>query len=153
MRILSVFLLVLFLGGTMEPTLATQPSESRRTHGNKANSPISKVSQSQPQSKPADTIIIRPNKNAETGSAKVHAFNSFSDMTQSMPAQAVKEELVRKRELPGQRTSVLTPGDASNTSISSPTLNNATTGAAPRIESGSGMSIPQPTGGSSSVFK
>jgi hypothetical protein len=148
-----LLLLLLILGGVVDGAQATTPVDPRHAHGDKSHSSTSKQTQTQSLSKTADSITIRPNKSAETGSAKEHAFNSFSDMTQSMPSEAVKNELARKHELPGQQTSVLTPGDAASTTVSSPSLNNATTGAAPRIETGSGMSIPQPSTGASGVFK
>ncbi len=142
MKIPTVFLFLL-LGGSVSSAQVTTTVDPRHAPGTKA----------QPQGKPSDSMTIRPNKSAETSSAKEHAYNSFSDMSQSMPSEAVKNELVRKHALPGQQTQVLTPGDSAVTSVSSPSLNSATTGAAPRIETGSGMSIPQPTGGTSGVFK
>jgi hypothetical protein len=156
MKIPSSFLLLLLLlilGGVVGGAQATTPVDPRHAHSDKSQSSTSKQTQTQSLSKTADSITIRPNKGAETGSTKEHAFNSFNDMTQSMPSEVVKNELARKHELPGQQTSVLTPGDAASTTVSSPSLNNATTGAAPRIETGSGMSIPQPSTGASGVFK
>jgi hypothetical protein len=154
MKIPTAFLfLTLSLGADVSGAQANTPVDPRHAANSKAHPQLSKATQAQPQSKPSDSITIRPNKNAETGSVKEHAYNSFSDMSQSMPSEVVKNELVRKHALPGQQTQVLTPGDSAATSVSSPSLNNSTTGAAPRIESGSGMSIPQPTGAASGVFK
>jgi hypothetical protein len=149
----ALLFLTLSLSGSVSVAQANTPVDPRHVANSKALPQLSKATQAQPQSKPSDSITIRPNKSAETGSAKEHAYNSFNDMSQSMPSEAVKNELVRKHALPGQQTQVLTPGDSAATSVSSPSLNNATTGAAPRIETGSGMSIPQPTGAASGVFK
>ncbi|HEY9757025.1 MAG TPA: hypothetical protein V6C97_17805 [Oculatellaceae cyanobacterium] len=87
-----------------------------------------------------------------------HSSNTFSDISQSLPAAAVKEDLARKHELPSAQTAVLRPGAPAGTPMgttggSAPSSSAATSGSSPEILSPGKVAIPETHGSTDSAFR
>jgi hypothetical protein len=87
-----------------------------------------------------------------------HSSNTFSDISQSMPAAAVREDLRRKHELPSAQTAILRPGAPAGapmgaTAGSAPSNSAAATGSSPEILSPGKVAIPETHGSTDNAFR
>lgn len=151
-HLLNSSVLALITTGTVTVASAYAADPPTRAASNALNGAVSKQKNMRT---PRRHIEFTPAMSASQGQ---HSSNTFSDISQSMPAAAVKEDLARKHELPSAQTAVLKPGAPAGTPMgttagSAPSSSAATSGSSPEILSPGKVAIPETHGSTDPAFR
>ena len=85
-----------------------------------------------------------------------HSSNTFTDISQSMPAAAVRENLARKHELPNAQTAILRPGASAGSPTGGGTkapMTGDAAGSSPEVLSAGKVAVPESKGTTNTFFK